>query len=473
MTRTFQDTCNAIIAVITDMIIACLSVYMSVWMRFYSGWFKIPFGTPENVYDIHQPVVFASIVCTYLVARHLKLYNRPQRGFFSGKIPRLLRCSIAVTIVLLVLFSIFRNYLPMGISVGTLLLFTPLLFIGLVIVRGILFKYEIFRARRNPAKNRVLMIGANEATSHLMKCFERDPRLGIKECLVLSLPGDYNVAEGIDGQKIVGLASDYLSVLDKYEGIVQVLVADPMVGREYISKLLMECEKRLIRFNVVPDMFFLLTSSIEIETVEDIPLLGLRHHPLDKFLNRLLKRMVDIVCSLLGLIVLGPVILIFAILVKRESPGPAFFRQERCGYKGKLFTIFKLRSMRQDAEVSSGPVFASEDDPRRTKIGTWLREHNIDELPQLWNVLKGDMSIVGPRPERPVFVDRFTNEINHYMLRHASKPGITGWAQVNGLRGNTSIEDRLKYDLWYLENWSLALDLKIMLRTFFAVKNAY
>jgi lipopolysaccharide/colanic/teichoic acid biosynthesis glycosyltransferase len=150
-----------------------------------------------------------------------------------------------------------------------------------------------------------------------------------------------------------------------------------------------------------------------------------------------------------------------------------FFHQERCGEGGKAFRIVKLRTMRTDAEEATGPVWARPDDPRRTRIGAWLRAHNLDELPQFWNVLKGEMSLVGPRPERPHFVEQFKDDISRYMWRHASKPGITGWAQVNGLRGNTSIRDRIQYDLYYLENWSLALDFKIIVKTFFARQNAY
>ena len=164
---------------------------------------------------------------------------------------------------------------------------------------------------------------------------------------------------------------------------------------------------------------------------------------------------------------------IAAIAIKLSSPGPVFYAQERCGEKGRVFRIYKLRTMRVDAEAASGPVWTVENDPRRTAVGTFLREWNLDELPQFWNVLKGEMSIVGPRPERPHFVEQFREDIQRYMWRHVSKPGLTGWAQINGLRGNTDIGERIKYDLYYLENWSLSLDFKIIARTLFARKNAY
>jgi exopolysaccharide biosynthesis polyprenyl glycosylphosphotransferase len=212
---------------------------------------------------------------------------------------------------------------------------------------------------------------------------------------------------------------------------------------------------------------------MDMQSLNDIPLLGIGKWPLDLFWNRVLKRAEDIIVSAVGLVVSSPVIAVAAIFIKKSSPGPVFYKQERCGEDNKAFNLYKLRTMPVEAEKETGPVWTVEDDPRCTSACSFLRRHNLDELPQLWNVLTGDMSIVGPRPERPHFVEKFKANVGRYMLRHVSKPGMTGWAQVNGLRGNTSIEERIKYDLYYLENWSLAFDLKIMLRTFFAKENAY
>jgi exopolysaccharide biosynthesis polyprenyl glycosylphosphotransferase len=202
-------------------------------------------------------------------------------------------------------------------------------------------------------------------------------------------------------------------------------------------------------------------------TVRDVALRGWRFT---------LKRMVDIVGSVIGLILLSPLMLLTALLIKLESRGPAFYAQERMGLDAKPFSCLKFRSMRQDAEAQTGPVWATKDDPRRTRLGILLRRFSIDELPQFINILLGHMSLVGPRPERPVFVEQFRRSIPRYMDRHREKAGLTGWAQVNGLRGDTSISERTKYDLWYIENWSLWLDFKIILRTVFNwvfEKNAY
>ena len=235
----------------------------------------------------------------------------------------------------------------------------------------------------------------------------------------------------------------------------------------------MECERRLADFHMVPDMFSLLTSRVDVQTLDGIPLLGVSRWPLDFFWNRAVKRLADLAGSLVGLLLFAPVMALAALAIRLTSPGPVFYMQERCGEKGQVFRIWKLRTMKVDAESESGPVWTVENDPRRTRVGGFLRRWNIDELPQFWNVLAGDMSLVGPRPERPHFVEQFKEDIQRYMQRHAHKPGMTGWAQVNGLRGNTSIHDRIKYDLFYLENWSLALDFKIILRTLVSTRNAY
>jgi exopolysaccharide biosynthesis polyprenyl glycosylphosphotransferase len=226
---------------------------------------------------------------------------------------------------------------------------------------------------------------------------------------------------------------------------------------------------------VVPDLLQVIALRARLEELDGLPVININDVPLQG-LNTLVKRGIDIVISAGALLVLAIPFWIIAALVKLTSKGNVFYRQERMGLDGKPFMIYKFRSMYEDAEAETGPVFASEEDPRRTPIGKLLRHSNIDELPQLWNVLKGDMSIVGPRPERPLFVAQFKNKIPQYMLRHKVKAGITGWAQVNGWRGNTSIEKRIEYDLYYIEHWSVKLDLKIMwltlLRGFFH-KHAY
>jgi Undecaprenyl-phosphate glucose phosphotransferase len=212
---------------------------------------------------------------------------------------------------------------------------------------------------------------------------------------------------------------------------------------------------------VVPDLLQFIALRARMEDLDGLPVINVNDVPLQG-LNAWVKRVIDIVLSSVALAVLAIPFGIIALLVKCTSAGTVFYRQERMGLDGKGFTVYKFRSMYAHAEEVSGPVWARDDDPRATAVGRWLRKLDLDELPQFWNVLRGDMSIVGPRPERPFFVAQFKHRIPQYMLRHKVKAGITGWAQVNGWRGNTSLEKRIEYDLYYIENWSVTLDLKIM-----------
>jgi exopolysaccharide biosynthesis polyprenyl glycosylphosphotransferase len=202
-------------------------------------------------------------------------------------------------------------------------------------------------------------------------------------------------------------------------------------------------------------------------------LLGVHCLPLYGLRNRFVKRTVDIVGALVGLAISIPLMLVFGALVFLESPGPIFYRQVRQGRNGRLFYIIKLRSMRLNAEADGKPKWAQNDDSRRLRIGAFMRKWNIDEIPQFFNVLCGQMSLVGPRPERPELIARFKSKIPHYQARHMYQPGMTGWAQINGWRGNTCLEERIRHDIWYLENWSVWLDFRIMLQTFHHQKNAY
>jgi Undecaprenyl-phosphate glucose phosphotransferase len=231
----------------------------------------------------------------------------------------------------------------------------------------------------------------------------------------------------------------------------------------------------LVEVRLVADVPELAGLSLTTSNLDGLPVVGLRESP-HFGLNVVIKRVMDIVLSLIGLIVLTPLLATIALLVKLSSRGPIFYRQERCGLNGQSFQMLKFRSMRQGAETQTGAVWARKDDPRRTRLGTFLRMTSLDELPQLINVLKGDMSLVGPRPERPVFINQFRKTIPNYMVRHCVKSGITGWAQVNGWRGNTSLRKRVQFDLYYITHWTPWLDLRILVLTVFRGlihRNAY
>ena len=249
-------------------------------------------------------------------------------------------------------------------------------------------------------------------------------------------------------------------------------LSDINVDVNRIPQFAAQCEKEMVEFKIIPSYFPILLSAVHVESVCGTPILGVDLLPLNFFHLRLLKRLADIVVGLAGLILTAPIVACFCALVLLESPGPVFYRQMRMGRRGKPFQIIKIRSMRLDAEKNGKPGWTTRDDPRRLRIGSLMRKWNIDELPQFWNVLKGEMSLVGPRPERPELIQSFKHEIEHYNARHTIKPGVTGWAQVNGLRGDTDLSERIRHDIFYVEHWSLFFDLRIMIHTFFRHQNA-
>jgi Undecaprenyl-phosphate glucose phosphotransferase len=279
---------------------------------------------------------------------------------------------------------------------------------------------------------------------------------------------------GYRGLPLLG-GLDEAAEITARETIDHLYVALPPEQHLRMLELLDSTSREMVDVKVVPDLLQVITLRARLEDLDGIPVININDIPLQGF-NSVVKRTIDVVISVGALAVLVVPVGLLALLVKLTSKGPVFYRQARMGLDGKAFTIVKFRSMYDDAERHTGPVWAVVDDPRVTPLGRFLRRSNFDELPQLWNVLRGDMSLVGPRPERPHFVEQFKNRIPQYMLRHKVKAGLTGWAQVNGWRGNTPLEKRIEYDLYYIENWSVRLDLKIMwltlLRGFFH-KHAY
>ena len=244
--------------------------------------------------------------------------------------------------------------------------------------------------------------------------------------------------------------------------------------RADVQRIVETCERAYVEWKIVPGAFDIFLSGLHLQTIGRVPVLGVEELAIRRLFNRALKRLLDLAGALVGLIVSAPIIALLAALIKRESPGgPVFFGQERVGAGHRPITIWKLRSMAPDAAATDATHQSTpRGDPRLLRIGGFMRRWNLDELPQFWNVLRGEMSLVGPRPERPFHVDRLSGEIPHYLPRHLAKPGMTGWAQVNGLRGDSDLAARVQHDIYYIENWSVWLDVQILLLTFVRWKNA-
>lgn len=461
------DVLVSTLAAIADAIAIYLGFTLAYWVRFYSGWIPLFDGLPDRIIYFYGGGL--ATILFIVIFRTLGLYRRPQIGTFVDKVPRLTRAIgwgilLTTTLAFVVRTDPPISRLTLGISFFTIFAFV-------ILERWALFHAEAVLARHKKAANRILIIGTDAVALRLKNALEAEPCLR-NEVIGLIQPDERQPDRGIPSAWIIGKLSELVDQLDR-QRIDQLIVADSALAQSEIINIIILCQKRLIEFQLVPDIFRVLTSEVEIEVVNGIPLLGIGKWPLDYFWNRLRKRLADIAGAMVGLIISMPIVAIAAFIIKRQSAGPVFYRQERCGEGGETFILYKLRTMHLDAEKDTGPVWAKPNDNRRIPAGKLLRQFNLDELPQFWNVLKGEMSLVGPRPERPFFVDQFKEGLDRYMSRHVSKPGMTGWAQVNGLRGDSSIEERLKYDLYYLENWSMSFDFKIIAMTFFRRKNAY
>lgn len=323
----------------------------------------------------------------------------------------------------------------------------------------------------------VLVVGDGAGIASVVEAIDWYPELGLRVRGLVTRDGQpvsRSTSPHVHAKTVLGCYGD-LPRLIADGGIDEVLLALPRAEQHELSNLLNAIQDETVGIRILPDVQDYATLGCDLEQLDGLPIVRLNDSPMTGW-GSVLKRGFDIFVSAVALVVLTPLLAGLAMAVKLTSPGPVLYRQERMGLDGRSFDMLKFRSMRTDAEVDSGAVWAKADDDRRTKFGTFLRKTSLDELPQLWNVLVGDMSLVGPRPERPVFISRFKHEIPHYMLRHKVKTGLTGWAQVNGWRGNTSLQKRIDCDLYYIQNWSLALDLKIVLMTLwkgFVNKNAY
>lgn len=360
-----------------------------------------------------------------------------------------------------------------NVSPWLALCFTSILFILFIIVRYA--ERKLLKKLRAKGFNQrhLLIIGAGRLGQDLAKRIKRCRWMGFQ--VLGYLDNDESLkGKSFFGAEVIGVLDDLEEVIknNKVDQVYCTLPFDKMDKAKVVSEVL---EKTTADFRIVPDMVNLYTLNTSLFEIDGLPVLGIRETPLQGF-SIVQKRVFDILFSLCAIVILSPFLILLMILLKCTSRGPIFYSQKRMGLDNRSFSIFKFRSMELDAENETGPVWANRDDERTTWLGKIMRKTNIDELPQFVNVLLGQMSVVGPRPERPEFILNFKNEIPRYMLRHKTKTGMTGWAQVNGWRGSTSIKKRIQYDLYYIENWSIWFDIRIVVDTVikgFFHKNAY
>ncbi len=451
---------------------AILAAYALAWfLRFEAPILPFAKGAPLEVYRYVQLLPVVLLIWPVVFYFH-GLY---QVGRGRSRVDEALTILMAVALATVLLSGFTAWIRPLGEprGDGTFEWFTysraflalfALLTIALVVVARSLLRGILRRRRRQGiGLERILIVGAGALGREVAEKVHAHKELGYQVVGFLDDdPG--KLGKVFDGVPVVGPLRQANEVLQR-EDIDQVVIALPLEAHRKMMRLLREIGRECVELKLVPDVLQYATIKATLEDLDGTPMINLSQVPLEGW-STLIKRAMDLVIAGLALAVLVPLVFpLVALLIWLEDRGPIFYRQERMGLDGRPFMILKFRSMRVHAEASTGPVWAIKGDPRRTRLGAFIRQWSIDELPQLWNVLKGEMSIIGPRPERPAFVHEFKHKIPQYMLRHRVKAGITGWAQVHGWRGNTSIKKRLQYDLYYIENWSLALDCKILWMT--------
>lgn len=437
------------------------------WLRFYLPLIEVTKGFPEfSQYAALTPLI---VILWQVVFSSARLYQSQRMLRRTHEAIQVLKAHGFAMLLFIALTYLFAEY---RYSRGVMLYFGVFGGLALMILR--LSVRNILRSMRRKGYNtrNALIIGEGPAVETLIWKLKRFPEIGILVNGVVVPPDSEK--KDIQGAPVLGVFFEIPTILKSYKPD-QILISLPRRHAAELDQILKLLKDETSDIQLVPDIHDYVTLGCAVEDFDGLPIVRLNDSPLDG-LGSWVKRMTDFIFVLTGLILISPILVVIAALIKITSKGPIFYGQERCGLDGNSFQMWKFRSMFADAETETGAVWAKKGDVRRTPVGTFLRATSLDELPQLWNVLKGEMSLVGPRPERPVFVQQFRGEIPHYMLRHKVKAGITGWAQVNGWRGDTSLEQRIECDLYYIRNWSYSLDLKILWMTLwkgFVNKNAY
>jgi Undecaprenyl-phosphate glucose phosphotransferase len=453
---------------LSDILIVALSWIASYYLR--SSGYIIPLYKNAPLLNVYFPLTIYAMIIWTIVLKVFGLYEPMRIVDFFEEATKIIKASLVAVLIFITVVYFAKEY---KYSRMVFFYFWVLSTLGLIVSRSGMRTFLRYLRKKGMNLRFVLIVGAGELGQKILRSINRHPELGLRVAGFLTRRKE-KLATKICGAPIVGLYEDIKKILATHH-IDQIFLALPLEEHFRLKNIMEAIDNEMVDIKIVPDFFDYIKLRGGVEELDNIPIITLRDSPLYGW-NRISKRCFDILFSLIFLTIFSPLLIIITIAIKLTSRGPVFYRQERMGLDGKLFIMFKFRTMREDAEKTTGPVWAKEEDKRRTKLGAFLRKMSLDELPQMINVLKGEMSIVGPRPERPFFIQQFKERVPRYMLRHKMKAGITGWAQVNGWRGNTSIEKRIEYDIFYIENWSLGFDVKIMWLTLwkgFRNKHAY
>jgi len=445
-----------------------------VWLSLTLAWLvrkSILEEFASGDYQNYFLLLFILLPLFLLIYQLFDLYEIKRGQRYLNELIRIIEANLVAAVVIFGLFFAFQLFYVSRIFVIIFIIINTILAISArFIIRRFFYSYWA----KGFNNQQVVVIGAGSLAEEFLSKMQSHQEFGYQIFGILD-DDEKKQNKFVVNAKVIGKLDALNQILLEHE-IDEVILALPLSAYERLDAIIRTCEKQGVKAMVIPDYFKYLPAKPRIFEFEGMPIFQIRDIPLDNFVNRFLKRTFDICGSLVLILLSLPIMILVAIGVKLSSPGPIFFRQERVGLNRKRFHMYKFRSMRVSTDEVACTTWTTASDPRKTNFGQFIRATSLDELPQFFNVLKGEMSLVGPRPERPNFVEKFREEIPQYMIKHQVKPGITGWAQINGWRGDTSIEERIKCDLHYIENWSLLLDVKIMFLTVFKGfinKNAY
>lgn len=458
--------------VVLDAVVTAVSYFLA-WLLI------IGMGTPGRgalPLDIYMWALIAIVPLYLLLYAAFNLYSPKRVQSRRYELANICRANIVgLMIFTFVLFG-GRNFRSLGpyldnFSARMIIAFFGINILLMALVRNVV--RTVLRDIRAKGFNQkhVLLVGFSGAADGFIERSRQNPEWGYHIYGILD--DDLEKGSMYKGVKVLGELTELRGILAE-NNLDEIAVTLPLEKYEYLKPVVNVCEKSGVHTKFIPDYLNIIPTTPYMEDLEGLPVINIRHVPLTQPFNMIVKRAVDIAGALAALLIFSIPMLVIAVIIKCTSKGPVIFKQERVGLHNKPFQMYKFRSMYQQKPDEELTKWTTKGDPRITPIGHFIRRTNLDETPQLWNVLKGDMSMVGPRPERPQFVEKFKEEIPRYMIKHQVRPGMTGWAQVNGYRGDTSIQKRIEYDLYYIENWTLGLDIKILFMTLFkGFKNAY
>ena len=445
--------------ILLDMIVIAASYLLAWWIKFEGPFADT--GAGAYTMEFYFKALYF-IVPGYLIIYYMnKMYTPKRTQKIETVVTQIFGANVVGAVAFLVCIALFKiGDFSRGLIGIYSVINVILMVLERLIVRGVLRK---IRSRGYNVKH-ILLVGYSRAAEEYINRINANPQWGYVIRGIL----DDHVPRGTmyKGAKVIG-SIDNLNMILPVSHLDEIAVTLSLADYDRLEELVGMCEKSGVHTKFIPDYNSLIPNKPYTEDLNGLPVINIRYVPLSNTINAICKRIVDIIGSLVGIVLLSPVLIIVALIVKFTSKGPIIFKQQRVGLHNKTFNMYKFRTMYVQDEAEEAKAWTTKNDPRVTPVGKFFRKTSIDELPQMFNILKGDMSIVGPRPERPQFVEKFREEIPRYMIKHQVRPGLTGWAQINGYRGDTSIRKRIDYDIYYIENWTMGFDIKIIFLTVF------